>query len=250
MSARSFGRLFSWARASGSSCSGVTESGSCGPGSRGGLAGASSRAAQARPLPGRSRPLLPDVRRRSAPGRRSGRARCPRRGRRSRARSPPRARSPSPERSLARSWPPERSPLAAAGRPRGPVAASVARGSCCPVTWRPPGGVAATAGRPIRRAIGAGSRTTRPRCAPVGVGPGARRTAASPRNSRPGSRRWRNASYQHRSDGEVRPLGRIRRHGGDCSSATCALTIGGPARTAPGPGTAPRVAAGCGPSRR
>jgi hypothetical protein len=92
MSARSFGRLFSWDRASGSSWSGVTESGSCGPLSRGGLAGASPRPAQVRSLPRARSPLLgypppgrsrPELRPRSLPELRSP------------PRAPSRLRSPS-----------------------------------------------------------------------------------------------------------------------------------------------------------
>jgi len=163
MSARSFGRLFSWDRASGSSCSGVTESGSCGPLSRGGLAGASSRPVQVRslprarspllgyPPPGRSRPVL-------------------------RPRSLPQLRSPPPAPSRLRS--PSRPRAGHEGRSRPASRAGPAA--------RSRGGrqVASTsiADRPIRRAGGTGSLTARPRRARVGVVP-ARAIRACPRRT-------------------------------------------------------------------
>src|SRR5205814_7955585 len=117
------------------------------------------------------------------------------------------------------------------------------------VTWRPPGSITSIADRPIRRAGGAGSLTTRPRRAPVGVVP-ARARRARPRRTRApvatvgGTRRPRRA----RTAGSAARRG-LAVTGGGRSPATFTITIGGPARDAPRAGGAPRAPPRRGPAR-
>ena len=205
MSARSFGRLCSWARASGSSCWALTDSGICGLVWWASLADASSRPAQARRhpgVPGRGR--CSRSARHSGSGRcsrcarHSGCGRCSRCGRRCgrgrcslgalRSGGGPATR---PGRGRRRAWvllPGH----GAAVRPRCPV-----RGPACPTGRRRLGADRASRARSGRR-----------------YRPGAGGTSASLMNFRPGSRRRKNAPSPARSSGGPGCPARIRRRGG------------------------------------